>query len=649
MALESAEALLRDGADASRYDVFIEQHSRCYSFEHDVYEQLFNTIISEVQKPQWVESHNSDWTGVLRVVQCLRLLTRNTVFLNRVIDECPTRRLLDALLHDIRATKSPVHGACVCEVLAIVNRIACADLGSLARLNFIQPLVQASTIIIYPMIVRCALETLAGASSDPDVLATVADSTNYPALLQVATRSSGHQHLALNLLADLCFYPPARKRFRQLCPFAGQTLLFWAQGAKSPSRGANDEKSEQLSARILHCLRIFEALAQDTTTYPKAVQDMADIGILKPMIGLLDFPDDAVKVQMLKTLSHMALQDDACAMALTKNHLPELFREIRSTQDVARHTVRLLRFLFAVERNRQAFKRVFPTSILAPFVDIGHYVWDLNAYEPFVAAIQALDEPLSDIPANEETPLFLGKYEVVDSLGEGAYGKVYLGKNEDGTEVALKEANLIREGAVPDLSQEVALLQSVDHPSIIKFHDSFIIEQKLVIVMEYCPGISLQMFLENGVAKKMWGPGSCSLSVPEPTCWDIFLQLALALRYLHVEKNITHRDLSANNVLLMPQTMSVKLADFGLAKQSAEHMLSVVGTILYLCPEIVLHQPYTHKADIWSLGCLLYKMAVMEDPFSGSNPFVVARRIVECDMRVTTRSLIKHILRCDEK
>jgi len=246
--------------------------------------------------------------------------------------------------------------------------------------------------------------------------------------------------------------------------------------------------------------------------------------------------------------------------------------------------------------------------------------------------VKEMQEPLLDRIDVETPPRCIGNYEVSEILGEGAYGKVFLAKDTDGSEVALKEVYVKQEDQLQDLCQEVILLQSVDHPSIVKCMDSFNVGQKLIIVMEYCPGISLQIFLESGIAKKKWGPDS---SMSEPICWEIFLQLALALRYLHVDKNITHRDLSANNVLLMPQTLCVKLADFGLAKQTTmtEHMRSVVGTLLYSCPEIVQHQPYTQKADIWALGCLLYKMATLEDPFSGTNALAVARRIVECDYK----------------
>jgi serine/threonine protein kinase len=90
-------------------------------------------------------------------------------------------------------------------------------------------------------------------------------------------------------------------------------------------------------------------------------------------------------------------------------------------------------------------------------------------------------------------------------------------------------------------------------------------------------------------------------------------------------------------VLVQTPSLATKIADFGLARQkatgvaAASMMRSMVGTILYSCPEIVQHKPYTHKTDVWALGCLLYKKATLNDPFSGSNPLSVARKIVECD------------------
>lgn len=108
--------------------------------------------------------------------------------------------------------------------------------------------------------------------------------------------------------------------------------------------------------------------------------------------------------------------------------------------------------------------------------------------------------------------------------------------------------------------------------------------------------------------------------------------MCLALRYLHIDKRIVHRDLTANNVMLS-ENDKVTITDFGLAKHKRDksEMTSAVGTILYWCPEIIKNEPYSEKADIWALGCLLYQMATLEPPFSGSNMLTLAKKIVEGD------------------
>jgi NIMA (never in mitosis gene a)-related kinase len=71
-------------------------------------------------------------------------------------------------------------------------------------------------------------------------------------------------------------------------------------------------------------------------------------------------------------------------------------------------------------------------------------------------------------------------------------------------------------------------------------------------------------------------------------------------------------------------------ADFGLAKQKrsdTSKMTSVVGTILYNCPEIVQYEPYGEKADIWAIGCILYQMCSLQPPFMGSNMLALVLKV----------------------
>ena len=165
--------------------------------------------------------------------------------------------------------------------------------------------------------------------------------------------------------------------------------------------------------------------------------------------------------------------------------------------------------------------------------------------------------------------------------------------------------------------------------------------------MELLDGYSLADYIISQSEKK--------LRVKESVVWQVFIQLTAALRYLHVDKHIIHRDLAPGNVLISGDQMQIKLADFGLAKrwgtQSASVMKSFVGTILYSCPEIVQSQPYTEKADIWSLGCIIYELMTFKQPFLAGNPLTIANKIVNGEYEPVneshySRSLIDTVKAC---
>lgn len=154
--------------------------------------------------------------------------------------------------------------------------------------------------------------------------------------------------------------------------------------------------------------------------------------------------------------------------------------------------------------------------------------------------------------------------------------------------------------------------------------------------MELVDGQSLLELVTSRKEKKLF--------LKESQIWSMVNQLCSALRYLHSEKKIMHRDIAPSNVLLDLKTSRIKLADFGLAKhyarkddgmlasQSSSVMKSTfAGTIVYSSPEIVQSEPYSSKADIWSLGCVLYELCALQPAFPGTNPLTIAKKIVECD------------------
>jgi NIMA (never in mitosis gene a)-related kinase len=238
--------------------------------------------------------------------------------------------------------------------------------------------------------------------------------------------------------------------------------------------------------------------------------------------------------------------------------------------------------------------------------------------------------------SNENLPTReIAGYSVGSVLGKGAFGTVYeasKGQNR----YALKEIQLTElEGNMDDespeqvlemMNKEVSIYKSLDHPNIIKYYTSFVDNESLYIVMELIDGQTLADYISSLKEKNQ--------RIDEGKIWRFAIEMCAGLHYLHIEKKVVHRDFTPMN-LMITKDNHVKIADFGLAKQrgtqSSSSMKTFVGTIQYSCPEIVRNQPYTEKADIWSLGVVLYELATLNPPFTGENPLAIARKIVEED------------------
>ncbi|XP_062606120.1 serine/threonine-protein kinase Nek10-like isoform X2 [Saccostrea cucullata] len=320
--------------------------------------------------------------------------------------------------------------------------------------------------------------------------------------------------------------------------------------------------------------------------------------------------------------------------------------ETKLCKSLQKYSFRALRFLFSMERNRRLFKRLFPVDLFEMFINIGHYKQDLNEYKPLVEKINGLTaEVVEEILVNiQETNLnrsptrHIGDYSVFELLGKGAFGSVYkVCKGTAGqTFLAMKEINYEspafgrnsqeRNQSVGEIINEIAIIRKqMKHPNIVRYYKTFVQEEKLYIVMELIEGAPLGEHFNSLKEKNM--------KFPEDRIWNIFMQLVLALRYLHKEKGILHRDLTPNNIML-GEDDKVTITDFGLAKQKrsdCSKMTSVVGTILYWCPEIVQNFPYGEKADVWALGCILYQMCTLKPPFFSDNMLVLVNKIVNAE------------------
>ena len=165
-------------------------------------------------------------------------------------------------------------------------------------------------------------------------------------------------------------------------------------------------------------------------------------------------------------------------------------------------------------------------------------------------------------------------------IGRGAYGSVFEAQElSSGTRFVIKKIPIydMSETERDTAKQEVVLLANLAHPSIVGYHDSFIQDGVLHIVMEYCEGGDLAGAMKEARRAKS--------HFAEEQVLDWFAQLCLAVSYIH-RRRVLHRDLKSQNVFLTRNNL-VRLGDFGIAKvleHTFECARTVVGTPYYMSP-----------------------------------------------------------------
>ncbi|XP_054781742.1 serine/threonine-protein kinase STY13 [Prosopis cineraria] len=214
----------------------------------------------------------------------------------------------------------------------------------------------------------------------------------------------------------------------------------------------------------------------------------------------------------------------------------------------------------------------------------------------------------------DPTQLFIGS-----KIGEGAHGKVYEGRYGDQI-VAIK---VLHRGSTSEeraalenrFAREVNMMSRVHHENLVKFIGACK-DPLMVIVTELLPGMSLRKYLTS------IRPGllDCQVAI------NFALDVARAMDCLHAN-GIIHRDLKPDNLLLTANQKSVKLADFGLAREESvtEMMTAETGTYRWMAPElystVTLRQGekkhYNNKVDVYSFGIVLWELLTNRMPFEG--------------------------------
>eukprot|EP00930_Biecheleria_cincta_P096764 TRINITY_DN8855_c0_g1_i1.p1 TRINITY_DN8855_c0_g1~~TRINITY_DN8855_c0_g1_i1.p1 ORF type:complete len:1259 (+),score=208.04 TRINITY_DN8855_c0_g1_i1:84-3860(+) len=258
-------------------------------------------------------------------------------------------------------------------------------------------------------------------------------------------------------------------------------------------------------------------------------------------------------------------------------------------------------------------------------------------------------------------------WQVSRQLGRGQYGTAYL-VGWDNTKCGEERKDTYKDGEqavakvvglefLPEKEhnlafQEVELMRALQHPHIVALRDHFITEAslELCIVMEFCDSGDLR-----GVVKERTQVKPPKL-IPEPQIMTWFVQMTLALNYMHL-RHILHRDLKSSNVFLTTNASKghdVRLGDFGISRVlegTVDVAATVVGTPYYMSPEVCKAEPYGYKSDIWALGCVLYEMCMLKHAFESQSLLGLVYKIVSetyeaipAQYSGELRTLIDHIL-----
>ncbi|MBL8055490.1 MAG: protein kinase, partial [Anaerolineales bacterium] len=210
----------------------------------------------------------------------------------------------------------------------------------------------------------------------------------------------------------------------------------------------------------------------------------------------------------------------------------------------------------------------------------------------------------------------LDRYRLEAVIGQGGMGTVFRAQDlvlDRAVAVKLLNETQLGTQGRNRLLHEARAAAQLNHPNIVSIYDAGEIAGVSFIVMELVPGRSLY---------EAW-------PLPPGAILDVARQICAALEHAHGH-GIIHRDLKLENILVAEEAAGgpplIKLTDFGLARSLASRLTQeggLIGTVFYLAPEIALGQPADGRADLYSLGVLLYELTTGKLPFTGDDPLAV--------------------------
>ena len=246
-----------------------------------------------------------------------------------------------------------------------------------------------------------------------------------------------------------------------------------------------------------------------------------------------------------------------------------------------------------------------------------------------------------------------GKYYKGKKIGEGHYGECFeFISIKDSKEIyagkIIDKNKLKGEKSLENIINEIKIQNSLDYPKIVKVEDKLEDDKNVFIVMELCQNKTLR----NLIQKRK------HLTELEVQCY--MFQIIQGLKYMHYRR-IIHRDLKPENIFLDDKS-DLKIGDFGYAVKLSskdEKRKSILGTIFYCAPEVIdrkNYDGYSFKADIWSLGVIMYNLLTGILPFFDTNDNIYSKIINgsfsfpdDIEIGKAAKDLIKQILEVNPK
>ena len=214
-------------------------------------------------------------------------------------------------------------------------------------------------------------------------------------------------------------------------------------------------------------------------------------------------------------------------------------------------------------------------------------------------------------------------YRKIKFLGEGSFAAVYQVQNKYtdaicAMKIINKSSDCIEEDK--EILNEINILRSMDHPSVLKIFEFYSNRKNYSIVTELCPGGELfQQIIDKGPFNEKY------------TAFVMY-QLFSAVNYCH-KMHIVHRDLKPENILIVSKEQDlfpiIKVCDFGTSKifEKGKIERKLVGSSYYIAPE-VLKKKYNEKCDLWSCGVIMYILLSARPPFPGEDDNEIMERVI---------------------